>query len=313
MVSESRNSGIGPKDVLTAANVTVKRDTPAVGSNFQDHYPLYMTYNLSNTAFPNPLTIGSNASFNASAYAQYEADRQGPYSLGRGNAFAFLSFQRFSTNYQSITASLAAQNPLDYLPPRYASTPALLAGFKKQRDILINRFLGDDAAVGEIPIQPWGHTTVALEKPLSRGHITLNTTDPTAFPIVQWNALQNPVDGQILSELVRWNRVHWSRPELAGYDPVELLPGAQYTSDEDIIYHSTLSGALEPSYAHPSGSCAMMPEELGGCVSDQLLVYGTQRLSVIDASIIPLIPATHLQATMYAVAEKASDIIKGRG
>lgn len=56
----------------------------------------------------------------------------------------------------------------------------------------------------------------------------------------------------------------------------------------------------------------MMPEELGGCVSDELLVYGVKGLSVVDASIIPMIPATHLQATMYAVAEKAADIIKKR-
>jgi choline dehydrogenase-like flavoprotein len=33
---------------------------------------------------------------------------------------------------------------------------------------------------------------------------------------------------------------------------------------------------------------------------------------VVDASIVPLIPATHLQSTMYAVAEKAADIIKAR-
>jgi choline dehydrogenase-like flavoprotein len=56
----------------------------------------------------------------------------------------------------------------------------------------------------------------------------------------------------------------------------------------------------------------MMPEELGGCVSDELLVYGVKELSVVDASIIPMIPATHLQATMYAVAENAADIIKKR-
>jgi choline dehydrogenase-like flavoprotein len=56
----------------------------------------------------------------------------------------------------------------------------------------------------------------------------------------------------------------------------------------------------------------MMPEELSGYVSDELLVYGVQKLSVVDASIIPLIPATHLLATMYAVAEKAADIIKNR-
>jgi choline dehydrogenase-like flavoprotein len=56
----------------------------------------------------------------------------------------------------------------------------------------------------------------------------------------------------------------------------------------------------------------MMPELLGGCVGSDLTVHGTRQLSVVDASIIPLIPATHLQATMYAVAEKAADIIKAR-
>lgn len=56
----------------------------------------------------------------------------------------------------------------------------------------------------------------------------------------------------------------------------------------------------------------MMPEKLGGCVSDKLLVYGVKQLSVVDASIIPLIPAAHLQATMYAVPEKAVDVTKSR-
>ena len=56
----------------------------------------------------------------------------------------------------------------------------------------------------------------------------------------------------------------------------------------------------------------MMPLALGGVVSDQLLVYGTKGLSIVDASVIPLIPATHLQATMYAISEKAADLIKAR-
>lgn len=56
----------------------------------------------------------------------------------------------------------------------------------------------------------------------------------------------------------------------------------------------------------------MMPGDLGGCVSDKLLVYGVEKLSVIDASIIPLTSATHLQATMYVVAEKGADIIRER-
>jgi choline dehydrogenase-like flavoprotein len=31
---------------------------------------------------------------------------------------------------------------------------------------------------------------------------------------------------------------------------------------------------------------------------------------VADSSIMPLIPATHLQSTVYAIGEKAADLIK---
>jgi len=48
----------------------------------------------------------------------------------------------------------------------------------------------------------------------------------------------------------------------------------------------------------------MMPRHLGGVVSPELLVYGTKHLSVVDASIMPMISGTHLSATAYAIAEK---------
>jgi choline dehydrogenase-like flavoprotein len=305
-------SGIGPKDVLAAANITVKKDTPSVGSNFQDHVPLAMVFNLSNVAFPNPNTIPTNASFNASAAAQYSKDRSGPYSLGRADGVAFLTFQQFSSRYQNITAQISEQDPTQFLPERYGKNSALLAGYKKQREIIIDRYLGNEAAVSQFPIQPWGHSTVSVQKPLSRGTITLNTTDPEAVPVVFWNALSNPIDKAMLCELVRWNRVHWARKELARYSPVEITPGPQYQSDDEILEVAIKVGSIIPTIAHMSGGCSMMPEELGGCVSDKLLVYGVQKLSVVDASILPMIPAANLQATMYAVSEKAADIIKNR-
>jgi choline dehydrogenase-like flavoprotein len=48
-------------------------------------------------------------------------------------------------------------------------------------------------------------------------------------------------------------------------------------------------------------------------VSSELLFYGIGRLSIVDASILPLIPSQHIQSTMYAVGEKAADIIMKRG
>ncbi|KAF2272790.1 choline dehydrogenase-like protein, partial [Westerdykella ornata] len=304
-------SGIGPKDVLSAANIEVRKDLAAVGSNFQDHPALYMNYKLSNQSIPNPDTISTNETFNATSAAEYEKDRTGPYTYGRGNALALLPFKHFSTRYKEITALIERQNATAYLPTRYSRNPALLKGYLAQRRILISHYLSSDAAAGEFPIQPWGRAATALQKPLSRGTITLNTTHPSANPVVMRNAFQNPVDKMVLGELVRWNRRHWTtQPLLSHFSPVEQAPGAQHVSDEEIFDAGIASGALSPTFAHASGGCALMPEELGGCVDEKLRVYGVRRLRVVDASVLPLIPAAHLMATMYAVAEKAADVIK---
>ena len=60
---------------------------------------------------------------------------------------------------------------------------------------------------------------------------------------------------------------------------------------------------------HPAGSCAMLPREIGGVVDSELKVYGTKNLRVVDASIFPLEPSGNIQATVYAVAERAADLI----
>jgi choline dehydrogenase-like flavoprotein len=307
-------SGIGPRDVLSSANISVRKELPAVGSNFQDHQALYMRFNLSDQSIPNPdmLVTTPDKEFNATSAELYAASRTGPWTFGRGNAALFLAFKDFSSRYKNITAVVANQNATTYLPARYSQNGALLKGYLAQRKILVDHYLSDDAALGEYPIQPWGRATTAIQKPLSRGTLILNATNPAAMPIVVRNAFQNPVDKMVLGELVRWNREHWTKaPLLKRYAPIETVPGAQYQTDEAIFDASIKAAALDPTYAHSSGGCALMPEDLGGCVDAQLNVYGVGNLRVVDASIVPLIPAAHLQATMYAVAEKAADIIKG--
>lgn len=53
-----------------------------------------------------------------------------------------------------------------------------------------------------------------------------------------------------------------------------------------------------------------MPKELGGVVDNRLRVYGTRNVRVVDASIIPFQVSGHLSSTVYAIAERAADMIK---
>ncbi|ORY14293.1 hypothetical protein BCR34DRAFT_479597 [Clohesyomyces aquaticus] len=304
-------SGLGPKSVLQAAGVKVKRDMPAVGANFQDHANVQMFYNLENMSFPNPLSLSTNATYNASAWAEYQSKKTGQYTIAHGNSLAFPSLPQITKDFMTIVNLVKSQKSSSYLPSIY-NDKALLAGFEAQKKIIIKMLSGNDAAAGEIPMSPFGLAICALQRPLSRGYIQLNPKDKFGNPVVQFNTFSNPADKAIIMAMIKFTRNHWARKELAAFNPAELVPGATAQSDDQVLSALIAGGAINPSFAHPSGSCAMMPEEKGGVVGSDLLVYGVENLSIVDASILPLLPATHIQATMYAVAEKAADLIKAR-
>ncbi|KAK9310885.1 GMC oxidoreductase-domain-containing protein [Lipomyces starkeyi] len=64
------------------------------------------------------------------------------------------------------------------------------------------------------------------------------------------------------------------------------------------------------TFNHPCGTGAMMSFDLGGVVDDRLRVYGVNGLRVVDASVFTMIPKGFIQSSVYAVAEKAADLIK---
>ncbi|TGO07549.1 hypothetical protein BTUL_0266g00040 [Botrytis tulipae] len=305
-------SGIGPRSVLEAAGVQVLLGAPAIGANFQDHPVTYLSWNVTNLAFPNDASIAMNASYNASAWQEYITNRTGPYTQGTSPDAAFIPLSQLTSQSQEIIDQARAQNVSEYLPSIYLDNSALLKGYLAQRDIILDHFSRADAAVIEIPIGTTGPGACAVEKPLSRGTITLSPSSPHSQPIINYHTFSSPTDSLILTSCIRYIRSYYSSPHLSSYSPTEIFPGPAAHTDEEILAALISVGAIAPSFAHPSGTCALGKRELGGCVGKDSLVHGLRNVSVVDASVMPLIPATHLQLTVYAVAEKAGDVIRGR-
>ena len=158
----------------------------------------------------------------------------------------------------------------------------------------------DNVAAYEIINNNAGSLTVAVMHPFSRGTCHIASADPFEPPTIDPRWLTNPVDRQVLVEALFFNRQILAQPSMRELQPAQFVPPLD--ADEAAI-NQVINGGIRTEF-HPSGTLAMLPLEQGGVVNSHLRVYGTQNLRVVDAGIYPLIPAAHLQAVVYGVAEK---------
>jgi choline dehydrogenase-like flavoprotein len=75
---------------------------------------------------------------------------------------------------------------------------------------------------------------------------------------------------------------------------------ANVTTEADLEYYARNSTA---TFQHPAGTYKAGPFEEGGAVDTEFQVYEVNGLRVVDASVFPLLPSTHIQASVYAVAK----------
>lgn len=140
--------------------------------------------------------------------------------------------------------------------------------------------------------------------PFSRGNLHASSKGFNETPIVDVAAFRREIDLELLARNMQNMYRLITSSELSKY----LEPG-DVPDDLESIKANLRENALIAQ--HICGTAAMLPRSAGGVVNQDLKVYWTQNLRVVDASIFPLITHANPIATVYAVAERAADLILG--
>jgi choline dehydrogenase-like flavoprotein len=159
-----------------------------------------------------------------------------------------------------------------------------------------------EAGAAEIRVDGWA-VSACLLRPTSTGFVKLRSRVPTAKPRILHNYLVSDEDRQTMIRGVRRTAEIAGQPALAS-----VSTGAYGTpaddSDTAILNHIKRNTT---TLYHPIGTCAM-----GSVVDSELRVVGMDGLRVIDASVMPTLIRGNTNAPTVMIAEKASDMIRGR-
>jgi choline dehydrogenase len=148
---------------------------------------------------------------------------------------------------------------------------------------------------------------IDLSRPASRGRVQLLSANPTDAPSIVFNHLADPSDVRDLVDGIRLTREIVAQAPLSKKCKAELAPGAAVKSTAEL--EAWVAQNVGTSY-HPSGTCRMGTGE-GSVVDAAGRVHGATALRVVDASIMPRTVTANISATVYMLAEKISDEIRG--
>jgi choline dehydrogenase-like flavoprotein len=177
-------------------------------------------------------------------------------------------------------------------------------GIGQIETIMVNGYMGPGA---KVPNNTYVSLLAALQHPISRGAIHITSSSPFKLPAADPHYFEKSWDLEVMLVGLKAVRKLGNTPQFQQYIAAEILPGPSVNTDDEL--KNFIKNNMGSEY-HPIGTASMLPLGDGGVVDPTLKVYGTTNLRVADASIMPLHISAHIQATTYAIGERAAQIIK---
>ncbi|KAI0052405.1 GMC oxidoreductase [Auriscalpium vulgare] len=280
-------SGIGNAQSLKSLGIKPLVNLPDVGQNLQDHVVLPNVFNV-NATFTNDDIVRTPALINADL-GTWATNKSGPFATG---ATAEVGWLRVPSN---ATIWKTAQDPSSG-----TNAPHWEIQFASAFASFVN------------PTPSSGHYMMIasnLVSPASRGSITLASTNPFDAPLINPNYFSDAagVDIFILREAVKAVKKLAAGNSWKGYVVSGYGSFGNATTDAEIEQYVRNNAA---TVFHPFSTASMSPWlSPFGVTNPDGSVKNVLGLRVVDASILPFIPAAHPQFHVYLLAERISKLI----
>ncbi|MEM9354813.1 MAG: GMC family oxidoreductase N-terminal domain-containing protein [Pseudomonadota bacterium] len=268
-------SGIGPKAELDRHGISVVHHLEGVGEGLQDHYTSRTVVRVKNMSTMNEKVRGFALAGEALKYA---FARKGILAMTPTLVYCFW--------HSGVTAE-RSDLQLTFTPASYM-----------------------DGVKGKLEDEPGMTVPSWQQRPESRGYLRLRSSNPFAAPIIQSNYLAEELDRRVFIAGMRLARSLLKSNPLAAYYDYECYPGDDAQSDDELLDAGTRRGQTT---FHPGCTCRMGPDSNRlSVVGHDMRVHGMDSLRVVDASVMPKMISANLNASTIMIAEKASDMIRGR-
>lgn len=267
-------SGIGSPELLQAHGIAVRHALP-VGEGLQDHYAPRTVARVKDIKTINELRRGFSLWIEALKWA---TARRGLLSLSPTMVYCF---------WHSGESAESSDLQLTFTPASYK-----------------------EGVQGQLEDQPGMTVASWQQRPESRGYVRIRSSDPFAPPIIQTNYLDAELDRRVIVSGMKLARRLLKSAPLSPYYAYEDFPGPNVNSGDEFLHAATERGTTT---FHPGCTCRMGPaDSTWAVVDDQLRVHGLQGLRVIDASVMPRMISANLNASTMMIADRASDLLRGR-